>query len=72
MRPAKRPPAESRVSIDELDPEALRVDSDLVAADAALNELCAVDARQAQIVELRCFVGLDPARRTSARVSIEA
>lgn len=56
---AKRPPAESRVSIDEIDPEALRVDSDLVAVDVALNELAAVDARQAQIVELRYFVGLD-------------
>lgn len=56
---AKRPPAESRVAFDDIDPQALRVDADLVALDAALDELAAIDARQAQVVELRYFVGLD-------------
>lgn len=55
----KRPPPDARVSIDDVDPAALRVDADLLALDGALDALAAVDPRQARIVELRYFVGLD-------------
>lgn len=56
---AKRPPPDSRLSIDDVDPAALRADQDLLALDTALAALEAVDARQARIVELRYFVGMD-------------
>lgn len=55
----KRPPADARVSLDDVDPAALRVDADLVALDGALEALSRIDERQARIVELRYFVGLD-------------
>jgi RNA polymerase sigma factor (TIGR02999 family) len=55
----KRPPPESRMSIDDVDPAALRVDQDLLALDGALAALEMLDARQARIVELRYFVGMD-------------
>lgn len=54
----KRPPAEKQMSIDEIDLPA-EEDLDLVALDAALTRLSSIDPRQAQIVELRYFTGLD-------------
>lgn len=61
----KRPPGDARMSLDDVDPAALRVDADLIALDGALDALASVDARQARIVELRYFVGLDT--ETTAR-----
>jgi RNA polymerase sigma factor (TIGR02999 family) len=54
----KRPPGDARLSIDEID---LPVDSDpqLIALDVALTRLAALDARQAEVVQLRYFAGLD-------------
>lgn len=54
----KRPPAEQRLSIEEIDLPSEQ-DLDLVALDAALTRLAELDPRQAQIVELRYFTGLD-------------
>lgn len=54
----KRPPAEQRMSIEEID-IAGEQELDLVALDAALSRLAGIDPRQAQIVELRYFTGLD-------------
>ncbi|MEO6690101.1 MAG: ECF-type sigma factor [Dokdonella sp.] len=56
---SKRPPPGLRVSIEDVDPTALRVDQNLLALDEALAGLEALDGRQARIVELRFFVGLD-------------
>jgi RNA polymerase sigma factor (TIGR02999 family) len=56
---SKRPPPDLRMSIDDVDPMALRVDQNLIVLDEALEALDALDARQARIVELRFFVGLD-------------
>jgi len=54
----KRPSAADRLSIDDID---LPVDADceLVALDEALTRLAEVDPRQAEIVQLRYFAGLD-------------
>lgn len=62
----KRPPPGARVSLDDVDPAALRVDFELLGLDAALDELAAADERQARIVELRYFVGLDIAETARA------
>lgn len=54
----KRPPPDQRLSIDEID-LAAEEELDLIALDAALTRLSGIDPRQAQIVELRYFAGLD-------------
>jgi RNA polymerase sigma factor (TIGR02999 family) len=57
----KRPPSEERLSIDdvELPVEAGDTDLRLLALDEALTRLAEFDARQAQVVQLRYFAGLD-------------
>jgi RNA polymerase sigma factor (TIGR02999 family) len=54
----KRPPADARMSIDGLDVP-IDSDPDVLALDAALNRLAVLDPRQAEVVELRYFTGLD-------------
>jgi RNA polymerase sigma factor (TIGR02999 family) len=46
------------VSLEGLDAEAPARPLELIALDRALEDLAALDARQARIVELRCFAGL--------------
>jgi RNA polymerase sigma factor (TIGR02999 family) len=54
----KRPPAEQRLCIDEID---LPVDDgiDLLALDSAMERLAEIDPRQGRIIELRYFAGLN-------------
>ena len=47
-----------RIPIDDIDAPTPAPDVDLLALDRALESLAAIDARQAQIVELRFFGGL--------------
>lgn len=54
----KRPPADARLPLDGLDVP-IDSDPDVLALDAALNRLAVLDARQAEVVELRYFTGLD-------------
>lgn len=54
----KRPSSGERLSIDEIDLPG-EADPDLLALDAALTRLSALDARQAEVVQLRYFAGLD-------------
>jgi RNA polymerase sigma factor (TIGR02999 family) len=54
----KRPPADARLTIDGLD-VAADSDTDVLALDAALTRLAVLDPRQAEVVELRYFTGLD-------------
>lgn len=55
---SKRPPPGGRVPIDNA---CLTADSDpdVLALDLALTKLAEIDSRQAQVVELRYFAGLD-------------
>jgi len=46
------------VVLDAMDVEMAPIDVDIVALDAALDKLAAVDARQGKLVELRFFGGL--------------
>lgn len=55
----KRPPSDRRLSVEEIDIASEQEDFDLMALDAALTRLASIDPRQAQIVELRYFTGLD-------------
>ena len=55
---AKRPCPDQRTSLDEHIASTLPPDVEVLMLDSALNELAALDARQAQIVELRYFGGL--------------
>jgi RNA polymerase sigma factor (TIGR02999 family) len=55
---AKRPGAGLRVELDERAGATLPVDCEVLLLDQALQELTHVDARQAQIVELRYFGGM--------------
>jgi RNA polymerase sigma-70 factor (ECF subfamily) len=56
-RAAKRPDPAARVEIDDIaQPDPNRID--VLALDQALEELSKLDARQAQIVEMRYFGGL--------------
>jgi RNA polymerase sigma-70 factor (ECF subfamily) len=55
---AKRPSPDQRASLDEDIASTLPPDVEVLMLDSALNELAALDARQAQIVELRYFGGL--------------
>ena len=51
-------PGVVHVPIDEVELPDERPDSDLVAIDRALEDLAALDARKAQVVELKFFGGL--------------
>ena len=55
---AKRPGAGLRVALDDRVGATLPVDCEVLLLDHALHELMRVDARQAQIVELRYFGGM--------------
>ncbi len=57
-RAEKRGGARQRVSLGDTDPPDLDVGVDLIALDDALKELREINARQAQVVELRFFGGL--------------
>jgi RNA polymerase sigma factor (TIGR02999 family) len=54
----KRPPSEERVAIEDADPQ-IESEVDVLGLDNALTRLAEVDARQAEIVQLRYFAGLD-------------
>jgi RNA polymerase sigma factor (TIGR02999 family) len=54
---AKRPTSEQRIAIDEIDLP--QVDIDLIDLDAALERLTRINPRQAQIVDLKFFAGLE-------------
>ncbi len=55
---AKRPNPEDRISVEDVQPGD-PFGADLLAMDQALEQLAELDARQAQIVELRYFAGLN-------------
>jgi RNA polymerase sigma factor (TIGR02999 family) len=55
---AKRPGAGLRVALDDRVGATLPADCEVLLLDQALHELMRVDARQAQIVELRYFGGM--------------
>jgi RNA polymerase sigma factor (TIGR02999 family) len=57
-RAARRGGAAVRVPLESVDVASPLPDDDLVAVDQALERLAAVDARKAQVVELRFFGGL--------------
>lgn len=58
MRQAgKRPPAEQRLQIEEIDLPA--AEADLIGLDAALERLAALSPRQARVVDLKFFAGLE-------------
>ena len=48
----------THVSLDEVEVGAAPVDIDVIALDAALDRLAAIDARQSELVEMRFFAGL--------------
>src|SRR4249920_121188 len=50
-----------RIPLDETQELAINRGADLVALDEALDALAAVDARKAQVIELRFFGGLSVA-----------
>ncbi len=54
---AKRPPPEQRLRIDEIDLPA--AEADLIGLDAALERLAALSPRQARVVDLKFFAGLE-------------
>ncbi|MFA5684995.1 MAG: ECF-type sigma factor [Lysobacteraceae bacterium] len=54
---AKRPSSDRRVLIDEIDMPA--ADADLLDIDDALKRLAALSPRQAQVVDLKFFAGLE-------------
>ncbi|NEZ03629.1 sigma-70 family RNA polymerase sigma factor [Wenzhouxiangella sp. XN201] len=53
----KRPQAKQQLDIDDIDP-GQAFGSELIAIDEVLEQLGAIDERQARIVELRYFAGL--------------
>lgn len=54
------------IALDEVDVSTAPMDVDVLAIDAALDELAAVDERQSQLVELRFFAGLTVEETASA------
>ena len=46
------------IALDDVDVRTAPLDVDILAIDAALDELAAIDDRQSQLVELRFFAGL--------------
>jgi RNA polymerase sigma-70 factor, ECF subfamily len=57
-RARKRGGGDVRVSLTEVEAAQLPIEVDLIALDLALDELAAMDPRQARVVELRYFGGL--------------
>lgn len=57
-RAAVKRGAEIRVPLDGVDVATTAVDVDMLALDAALDRLAAIDRRQSELVELRFFAGL--------------
>jgi RNA polymerase sigma factor (TIGR02999 family) len=57
-RAARRPGAACRVTLDDRIGAAMPPECEVLLLDQALRELATLDARQAQIVELRYFAGL--------------
>jgi RNA polymerase sigma factor (TIGR02999 family) len=57
-RAAKRPAAGAKVTLDDRIGATKPYDCDILLLDQALHDLAGVDARQAEIVELRYFGGL--------------
>jgi len=68
---AKRGGQQLRVNLDEIPDLSGRGGSDLMALDDALTALAAVDARKAQVVELRFFGGLS-VEETAAALNVSA
>ena len=69
---AKRGGGAQPISLDESLPVAPERSPDLVAVDAALHALAEVDARKAQVVELRFFGGLTAEETAEVlKVSVE-
>ena len=48
----------ARVNLDEIPDQAPKRDSEIVALDAALEQLAKVDPRKVQVIEMRYFSGL--------------
>jgi RNA polymerase sigma factor (TIGR02999 family) len=68
---AKRGGQQARVNLDEIPDISDRSASDLMSLDDALTALAAVDARKAQVVELRFFGGLS-VEETAAALNVSA
>ena len=69
---AKRGGQQARVNLDEIPDISARNGNDLMALDDALTALAAVDARKAQVIELRFFGGLSVEDTAAAlNVSVE-
>ncbi len=58
QRADKRGGAATMLSLEEVSPAAPAPAVDVLALDEALDALCAIDARQCRVVELRFFAGL--------------
>jgi RNA polymerase sigma factor (TIGR02999 family) len=54
---AKRPTSNERISIDEID--LAMADVDLIGLDGALESLSAISPRQARVVDLKFFAGME-------------
>ena len=65
----KRGGQQVRVNLDEIADTPVQRGSDLLALDDALTALAAVDARKAQVIELRFFGGLS-VEETAAALNI--
>ena len=63
---AKREGEAARITLADDVPDAAREGVDLVLLDDALARLAALDARQARVVEMRFFAGLDVAETAAA------
>lgn len=54
---AKRPSSDQRIVIEEIDLPS--VEADMVELDSALQRLAAISPRQAQVIDMKFFVGLE-------------
>jgi len=68
---AKRGGQQARVNLDEIPDASDLGGSDLMSLDDALTALAAVDARKAQVIELRFFAGLS-VEETAATLNVSA
>ena len=68
---AKRGGQQARVNLDEIPDISDRGGSNLMSLDDALTALAAVDARKAQVIELRFFAGLS-VDETAAALNVSA
>jgi len=68
---AKRGGQQARVNLDEIPDASDRSGSDLMSLDDALTALAAVDARKAEVIELRFFGGLS-VDETAAALNVSA